>query len=233
VRSSWCPKARQFDSNGQGCRFTIAAIKQLTDGGNAHGLAPCLQCHSRKFFDGSRCVLPGQLAQLSDDLGRPPGLPDCPGSKGRPLGCALIAVLRCSQRAFPLRHRGQNAHFSGPRTPRFHPRRGVVPYPNQPGLFSWAETGGRVREIHRAGRVRARSDFCPAHFTISPHKFHALAESWGQNGKMAWGNGDVFRSRYPGHQSRLYAPPLSTGAALHARPGAEVVGASRPISPFE
>jgi hypothetical protein len=26
-----------------------------------------------------------------------------------------------------------------------------------------------------------RSEFWPAHFTISPHKFHALAESCGQN----------------------------------------------------
>src|SRR6266436_7818197 len=50
-------------------------------------------------------------------------------------------------------------------------------------------------------------------------------------GKMAWGRGDVSLDRYPGHQSRLDAPPLSTGAALDARPWAEVVRASRPISP--
>src|SRR5262249_16745789 len=52
-------------------------------------------------------------------------------------------------------------------------------------------------------------------------------------GKIAWGRGDVSLGRYPGHQSRLVAPPLSTGAALHARPWAEVVRASRPISPSQ
>src|SRR5262249_12181766 len=52
-------------------------------------------------------------------------------------------------------------------------------------------------------------------------------------GKIAWGRGDVSLGRYPGHQSRLVAPPLSTGAALHARPWAEGVRASRPISPSE
>src|SRR5258708_6093102 len=50
-------------------------------------------------------------------------------------------------------------------------------------------------------------------------------------GKMASGRGDVSLHRLPAHQSRLDAPPLSTGAALHARPWAEVVRASRPISP--
>src|SRR5882724_6149969 len=70
-------------------------------------------------------------------------------------------------------------------------------------------------------------------FTLSPHNFHALVESCGHNrrGYTAWGIGDASIGHFPGHQSRLVAPPLSTGAALYARPGAEVVRASRPISP--
>src|SRR5712691_9418821 len=72
-------------------------------------------------------------------------------------------------------------------------------------------------------------------FTLSPHNFHALVESCGHNrrGYIAWGIGDASIGHFPGHQSRLVAPPLSTGAALYARPGAEVVRASRPISPSE
>jgi hypothetical protein len=71
-------------------------------------------------------------------------------------------------------------------------------------------------------------------FTLSPHNFHALVESCGHNrrGYIAWGIGDAI-GHFPGHRSRLVAPPLSTGAALYARPGAEVVRASRPISPSE
>src|SRR5258708_33382869 len=92
-----------------------------------------------------------------------------------------------------------------------------------------------MRAKESPGRAGAFNPIPPAHFTLSPHKFHALAESCGQNmrGQMAWGRGDVSLDRYPGHQSRLDAPPLSTGAALHARPWAEVVRASRPISPPE
>src|SRR2546430_15925120 len=72
-------------------------------------------------------------------------------------------------------------------------------------------------------------------FTLSPHNFHALVESCGHNrhGYIAWGIGDASIGHFPGHQRRLVAPPLSTGAALYARPGAEVVRASRPISPSE
>src|ERR1700730_4165689 len=71
-------------------------------------------------------------------------------------------------------------------------------------------------------------------FTLSPHNFHALVESCGHNrrGYIAWGIGDAI-GHFPGHRSRLVAPPLLTGAALYARPGAEVVRASRPISPSE
>jgi hypothetical protein len=100
-------------------------------------------------------------------------------------------------------------------------------------LFHLSTTADASKES--PGRAGAFNPIPPAHFTLSPHKFHALAESCGQNmrGQMAWGRGDVSLDRYPGHQSRLDAPPLSTGAALHARPWAEVVRASRPISPPE
>jgi len=50
--------------------------------------------------------------------------------------------------------------------------------------------------------------------------------------EIARGIGDVSLGRFPSHYSRLDAPPLSTGAALHARPGTEVVRASRPIVLF-
>jgi Tripartite tricarboxylate transporter family receptor len=42
--------------------------------------------------------------------------------------------------------------------------------------------------------------------------------------------GDVFLDRFPSHYRRFDAPPLSTGAALHARSRTEVVRASRPIA---
>jgi hypothetical protein len=75
----------------------------------------------------------------------------------------------------------------------------------------------------------------PADFHIIAAQRPCVGRSWGDNlsGKQGWGIGDVSLGRYAGHQRRLVAPPLSTGAALHAWPGAEVVRASRPISPFE
>src|SRR6266705_180298 len=93
----------------------------------------------------------------------------------------------------------------------------------------------------RQGRLGPVIGLCPVssetgrNFTLSPHNFHALVESCGHNrrGYIAWGIGDASIGHFPGHQSRLVAPPLSTGAALYARPGAEVVRASRPISPSE
>ena len=85
------------------------------------------------------------------------------------------------------------------------------------------------------GKVLARplaSNSARLNFTLSPHNFHALVESCSHNrrGYIAWGIGDASIGHFPGHQSRLVAPPLSTGAALYARPGAEVVRASRPIA---
>src|SRR5207248_565424 len=75
----------------------------------------------------------------------------------------------------------------------------------------------------------------PADFHIIAAQRPCVGRSWGDNlsWKQGWGIGDVSLGRYAGHQRRLVAPPLSTGAALHAWPGAEVVRASRPISPFE
>src|SRR6266516_7802667 len=113
-----------------------------------------------------------------------------------------------------LRNRGRGA------ASRVNPTCGVKP--------------GHDRSIERGSlsRKAPRVKFRPAQFHIVAH---ALVESCGHNrrGYIAWGIGDASIGHFPGHQSRLVAPPLSTGAALYARPGAEVVRASRPISPSE
>ena len=116
-----------------------------------------------------------------------------------------------------LRNRGRGA------ASRVNPTCGVKP--------------GHDRSIERGSLSRRAlaSNSARLNFTLSPHNFHALVESCGHNrrGYIAWGIGDASIGHFPGHQSRLVAPPLSTGAALYARPGAEVVRASRPISPSE
>src|SRR5262245_44955131 len=85
----------------------------------------------------------------------------------------------------------------------------------------------------RFSLARVAVQFRPAHSTLLPHNFHRLAETGAQNmhrGEWRWGFWDVSSGRFPSHYSRLDAPPLSTGAALHARPGTEVARASRPIA---
>ncbi len=101
----------------------------------------------------------------------------------------------------------------------------------------------QISGMTRRDKLRRAQPSCPApgvKFRLA--QFHIMASQPPcvgrklrpqQAGYIARGIGDVSRGRYPGHQSRLVAPPLSTGAALHARPGAEVVRASRPISPSE
>ena len=64
-----------------------------------------------------------------------------------------------------------------------------------------------------AGRARGTNS-ARLNFTLSPHNFHALVESYGHNrrGYIAWGIGDASIGHFPGHQSplshRRYRPEL-------------------------
>src|SRR5260370_14769169 len=70
-------------------------------------------------------------------------------------------------------------------------------------------------------------DLARLNFTLSPHNFHALVESCGHNRRwyIAWAISDASIGHFPGHQSRLVAPPLWTGAALYALPSAALARA--------
>ena len=46
----------------------------------------------------------------------------------------------------------------GTPNPSFHPRRGVIPYPDRPGLFSWRVVGGRLTE--RCGQEGGMTPDC-------------------------------------------------------------------------
>src|SRR6266481_3236101 len=96
--------------------------------------------------------------------------------------------------------------------------------------------------VHSLGLLSVEVFVAGAH-PIPPGSFHIIAPqlpSVGRNWRseralweIARGIGDVSLGRFPSHYRRFDAPPLSTGAALHARSRTEVVRASRPISPPE
>jgi hypothetical protein len=102
-------------------------------------------------------------------------------------------------------------------------------------ISCWKSRRSRRCNGRTRGSARPTGQFGPAQFHIMASQPPCVGRKLRpqQAGYIARGIGDVSRGRYAGHQSRLVAPPLSTGAALHARPGAEVVRASRPISPSE
>jgi hypothetical protein len=75
------------------CSLSGGGLERSPSNINAHGFVSRVQRQSREFFNCSRRMLPANSRSSVMTFGRPPGLPDLPGSKGRPLGGPSIAVL--------------------------------------------------------------------------------------------------------------------------------------------